>query len=179
MSFIAILRGINVSGKNMVRMSELQRVLEQAGFRQVRTYIQSGNVLLESDETGQAVLEARIKAAIAEAFGFNIPVLVRDRAEWEAVARNNPFVNTRNEAIDKLHVTFLAAEPAAEKVEQLAGLDFAPEEFMLSGRTVYLFCPNGYGNAKLTNNFLENKLKVGTTTRNWKTVLALLELAGS
>lgn len=176
-SYIAILRGINVSGQKMIKMEALRQLFENLGFAKVKTYIQSGNVVFLSDQPSPADLEKQISTHILAQFGYQVPVLVIEKTVWESVFKNNPFVNQRNEDIGKLHVTFLAANPAPAQVDKIKDMAYPPDEFILAGNAVYLFCPNGYGNTKLSNTFFENKLKVSATTRNWKTVQELLNMA--
>ncbi len=168
-SYVALLRGVNVGGKTL-RMEALRPVIAGlGGLEDVRTYIQSGNVLFRS---GRPMEAGEVERAIAGAFGMSVGVVLRTAGELAAVARANPFVG-RDDNPRHLHVTFLAGEPAGD----LAGVSHPPDEFHLAGREVYLLCPNGYGVTKLGNGFLERRLKVAATTRNWATVLRLAEMA--
>jgi uncharacterized protein (DUF1697 family) len=174
-TYIALLRGINVSGHRMIKMEELKNVLNELNFTNIRTYIQSGNIIFESEKTDPAELAKMIAEKISENFRFEVPVVIRTLADMEKISNNNPFLGERNEPIDKLHVTFFPEEPEKEHLKKIEGLLFLPDEFIVSGREVYLFCPNGYGRTKLTNQFFENKLKLTATTRNWKTIETLLK----
>ncbi len=167
-TYVALLRGINVGGRTL-RMEALRPVIAGMGLQDVRTYIQSGNVLFRSDG---AVEAAELERAIADAFGMPVGVLLRTADEMAAVSRANPFVG-RDGNPRHLHVTFLANEPAGD----LAGVSHPPEEHHLAGREIYLLCPNGYGESKLGNAFFERRLKVAATTRNWATVMRLTEMA--
>lgn len=178
-TYIAILRGINVSGQKMIKMPELKLHLEEAGFRNVRTYIQSGNVLFEYKRADAGKIGSLIKKLIETKFGFDVPVIVKTVSELVEVMENNPFLKKRKEDIDKLHVTFLSEEPKKEQLDKFIPPANIPDEYIFSGKAIYLVCPNGYGQTKLTNNFFENKLKVTATTRNWKTVLKLAEMANN
>lgn len=175
-TYIAILRGINVSGQKMIKMQELKAHLEEAGLQNVRTYIQSGNVIFGYKKAGVDKLEGVIKKMIADKFGFDVPVIVKTAEELVAVSRNNPFIVKRKEDTDKQHVTFLAEEPRKELLDKFAAPANIPDEYVIRGKAIYLLCPNGYGQTKLTNNFFESKLKVTATTRNWKTVMKLVEM---
>lgn len=176
-TYIAILRGINVSGTKKIRMEDLRVKLTDMGFRQVKTYIQSGNVVFDHEKTDPLELAKRFEQIILDEYGFAVPVIITDADALEYVLTHNPFLNDRNEEADKLHVTFLAEAPADEKINKLDDKAYLPDEFIFKNNAIYLFCPNGYGRTKLTNNFFESKLKVTATTRNWKTVNALVELA--
>jgi uncharacterized protein (DUF1697 family) len=175
-TFISLLRGINVSGQKKIRMEELRHVYEALHLANVQTYVQSGNVVFDTEDGDAAVLAGRIEAQIEQTFGFSVPVLLRQVADFSFILHNNPFLNDRNVDSDHLYLTFLAAAPPAQLVGQLK----APgdgDEFVLVGREIFVFCPNGYGRTKLNNNFFEKKLKLYATTRNWKTVNALYEMA--
>lgn len=174
--FIALLRGINVSGQKKIKMSELKLLFEEIGFRNVETYIQSGNVIFSSKENSGKILEAKISSGIKRKFGFDVQVIVINSNEIKYILKTNPFIKKKKDA-EKLYVTFLSKIPSDENIEKLYLIDYLPEEYVIDGRYIYLFVPNGYGRAKLNNNFFEDKLKVFGSTRNWKTVMALSEFA--
>jgi uncharacterized protein (DUF1697 family) len=174
--YIAILRGINVSGHNIIKMKDLQAMFAGIGFKNVATYIQSGNVVFESKPAANSQLAGRISTEISASFAYSVPVIVITAVELKTVAGNNPFIIQRSEDESKLHVTFLAGEPGTELKNSIHRDEYIPEKFSFGHHAVYLFCPNGYGNARLNNNFFEKRLKVQATTRNWKTILALAAL---
>ncbi len=176
-TFICLLRGINVSGHNIIKMDALRGMYEALAFKNVQTYIQSGNVIFKSDQTDCSQIENKISKKLLQEFSIQVPVMVKELAELKAVAKNSPFANKRKEDPKSLHVTFLSNEPDKGAISALKGGVYTPDEFILSGKTVYLFCPEGYGNTKLTNTFFEKKLKVVATTRNWKTVHELINIA--
>lgn len=176
--FIALLRGINVSGQKKIKMSELQLLFEEMGFRDVETYIQSGNVIFSSKENSREKLESKISSGIKGKIGFDVQVIVRKPEEIEHILKNNPFLKKKKDA-DKLYVTFLSKIQSDENIEKMYAIDYSPEEYFIEGKHIYLFVPNGYGKAKLSTNLFENKLKIFGTTRNWKTVTAISELAKS
>lgn len=176
-TYITILRGINVSGHNMIKMAELKKMFETLPFENVRTYIQSGNIVFNAQPASDRDLEKQIHDTIQKTFSFSVPVIVLEEKEIRKVQQHNPFLTGRNEDITKLHVTFLDAIPENTLVEKLMETaQFLPDEWILDGKTIYVFCPNGYGKTKLNNNFFENKLKVTATTRNWKTVNELVSM---
>jgi uncharacterized protein (DUF1697 family) len=168
---IAILRGINVSGKNMIKMPELKTLFESLGFKNVKTYIQSGNVIFEAEAK-------KPNEIVSEKFSLKVPVLVKAKSEVEEVLQNNPFLQTDVD-VSKLHVTFLSVEPQQLNIDKINKDQYLPDEFVLHHTAIYLYCPNGYGNTKLNNSFFESKLKVMATTRNWKTVNELVRIANS
>ena len=179
MRYISILRGINVGGNRKILMAALKSALEKVGFQDVQTYIQSGNVIFDSKETDNRMLEVQIQEIIAETFGFDVPVIVRTSGEWAESIVNNPFLKENDQDIEKLHLTFLKDQPSSENLEKISSLEFLPDRFQVVGKEVFVYCKNGYGRSKITNDFFEKKLKVQATTRNWKTVLKLHEMVNS
>ena len=176
-TYIAILRGINVSAKNMVKMPALVKAFESIGFKNVKSYVQSGNVVFQSEPVGPENLQRLIAEQIEKDLGLSVPLLVLEENYLKQVSENNPFIKRQDIDLTKLHVTFLAQEPDPEKVSKMDSDKYVPDEFIIDKKVIYLNCPDGYGKTKLHNNFFESKLKVGATTRNWKTVNALVELA--
>lgn len=168
---ISLLRGINVSGKRLIKMDALSALYNELGFTGVKTYIQSGNVVFQTTETNTGVLAEKISAAIKTRFDFDVPVLVLSAKELEMAATSNPYVGLHEEKF--LHVTFLADLPTAENWNKIEAEAYLPDAFQVIEKCIYLHTPNGYGNTKLNNTFFENKLKVSATTRNWKTVQTL------
>ena len=154
-------------------------MFEDLQFENVKTYIQSGNVAFSTKSGSDENLQEKIHDAIQKTFAFDVSVIVLDEKELTRIQQHNPFLTERKEDVLKLHVTFLGEEPEKYLLEKLKETgQFLPDEWILDGKTVYLFCPTGYGNTKLNNNFFEKKLKVMATTRNWKTVNELVKMAG-
>jgi len=178
-SYVAMLRGINVSGSKPVKMEALRAAFEGLGFRNVRTYVQSGNVVFEAKERAGAPLGPKIAARIKRDFGFDVPVLVLAAAELARIVDENPFLEQRGVDLTKLHVTFLAATPAVAGLKKMEGVSSGRDAFRCLGTTIYLVCPDGYGNTKLSNNAFERAVGASATTRNWKTVTTLATLAAS
>jgi len=176
-TYIALLRGINVSGQKMMKMPELIALFQNLGFTNVKTYVQSGNVVFQAESQDTVSLEEQIATAITEKFKFSVPVLVKNLLEWQSILENNSFVNERNEDNTKLHVTLVAGEPDMDRIAKINPTQYLPDEFRIIGNTIYLLCPNGYGRTKLHNIFFESKLKLNATTRNWKTMQELQQLA--
>ena len=175
--FISLLRGVNVSGSNRVRMEDLRALYAGQGLSNVRTYLQSGNVVFESGEPDETTLAGMIETKIRQTLGLEVPVLIRSAAEWAGLLQSNPFLNDRQENPDHLYVTFLRCSPGELDMKNLKPPADEQDEFYLVGREIHLFCPNGYGRTKLSNGWFEHKLKQTATTRNWKTVTALHQMA--
>jgi uncharacterized protein (DUF1697 family) len=160
-------------------MDALKKMYAGLGFVNIHTYVQSGNVIFQFKKSESVKLEITIKDAISDEFGFDVPVFVKDADEMQNVLKNNPFIKKKDVDLIKLHITLLSKLPGQTELSKLKEYSFLPDEFIVSEKTIYLYCPNGYGNTKLSNNFFENKLKVTATTRNWKTVNELVKIAKS
>ena len=173
--YISILRGINVGGKRKILMADLKELYEDLGFNNITTYIQSGNVIFDYTNTSNNDIAEKIQTAIKNKYDFDVPCIVRTKTEWEQSVKMNPFVQ-ENE-IESLHLTFLKDIPEKDKLESIQKLDFSPEAFEVINNDAFILCPGKYHKTKLSNNFFESKLKVQATTRNWKTVLKLLEIS--
>jgi uncharacterized protein (DUF1697 family) len=178
-TYIALLRGINVSGKNKIKMVDLKQLLLNLGYTDITTYIQSGNVIFKSNIKDKVVIEKTIISAITNHFNLTIKVLIITKSELNTIFNSNPFLNN-DASIDssKLHVTILDKKPNFETILNLETFkNNSNDEFKFVNNIIYLYCPNGYGKTKLTNNLFENKLKIAATTRNWKTITKLFELS--
>lgn len=179
-TYISILRGINVSGQKKILMSDLKGLYESLKFKNVITYIQSGNVIFSAnDKSSDTELSKKIEKAIIKKYDFSVPVIIRSIEEIERVLNNNPFLKQQNIDTERLYVTFLSAIPENDHLLKLKDIDFSPDKFIIKEKEIFLFVPNGYGETKINNNFFENKLKVTATTRNWKTVNKLAEIANN
>ena len=176
---IAMLRGINVSGHKIIKMEQLRASFEALSFRSVKTYVQSGNVVFEAENDSAATLAGRIEKKIRCDFGFSVVVLLKTSKDMEQIVRDNPLLREAGIDHSKLHVTFLSDAAPKTAEDRLKALAANPERFHVNGSEIYLYCPNGYGTTKLSNNAIEKKLGVGATTRNWKSVNALLAMARS
>ena len=177
-TYIAILRGINVSGQKKILMADLKELLIKLKLKDVTTYIQSGNAVFKSEEKlSIEEFATRIEKAIEKHFKFEVPVIVRSSDEMKKVIAANSFPKNKKIDLARLHVTFLSHVPEKSLVNEIKKLSFTPDEFIVNGMEVYLHTPEGYGETKLSNSFFEKKLKVTATTRNWKTVNTLLEMS--
>jgi uncharacterized protein (DUF1697 family) len=174
-TWAALLRGINLGARNKVSMPQLRELFDELGYENVTTYLQSGNVLFRSPAPRDE-LTREIERAIRGRFGLDITVLLRTKSELRATVARNVFADRQSDPT-KLHATFLAAAPQRKRATALEQQRFEPDEFRVMRDVVYLHCPRGYGRSKLSNAFFEKQLDVVATTRNWRTVTALAELA--
>jgi uncharacterized protein (DUF1697 family) len=175
-TYIALLRGINVGGKHKLPMSDLKALLEQCGCVDVRTYIQSGNVVLASTIKDVAVLEKQITAAISKRHGFAPRVLLLTCAEFEKAAAANPFPQAA-ENPTSLHLVFLDAPAKNPDFKSLEALRTGNEAFALKGKVFYLYTPDGFGRSKLAERAGRFLGVESGTARNWRTVTTLLEMS--
>lgn len=174
--YISILRGINVGGKRKILMADLRQLFKKLGFSNTTSYIQSGNIIFDYEKNVEVKeLEDKIQEAIFKAYGFEVPVIIRSVNEIEHSISNNPFLNSNE--IERLHLTFLKETPDTINLEQINEYNFPSDDFNIMGKNVFIYCSEKYSDSKLTNTFFEKKLKVTATTRNWKTVNKLFEIA--
>jgi uncharacterized protein (DUF1697 family) len=174
-TYIALLRGINVGGKNALPMKELVALLENLDLQNVTTYIQSGNVVFRSNEKNPSGLSSKISTEIKRSHGFEPHVLLLGIEEMEKVIESNPFPEAESEP-KTLHVYFLAALPGNPDLKALDSLKKESERFELKGNVFYLHAPDGIGRSKLAAN-AEKLLGVATTARNWRTVCKIMAMA--
>ena len=173
--YVAMLRGINVGG-NSLKMDWLRDACEGIGLQDVRTYVQSGNIVFSSRATASKLAEM-LKAVIDKQTRLPVAVVVRSAAEMAKIVAGNPFLKQKGIDTTKLHVTFLGAavsKPSLDKLDALAG---TRDEYRLVKQEIYLHCPINYGETKLSNKAIEKVLSLAATTRNWKTVTTLHEMA--
>lgn len=177
-TYLALLRGINVGGKNKLPMHDLLALFAEAGYPNARSYIQSGNVIFSADPNAVAPLPDFITARVAERFGYRVPVVLRTANQLDAVIRENPFAGD-GVADETLHVLFLAATPSAARVATLDPDRSPPDSFLVRGQEIYLRLPNGAARTRLTNDYFDTKLATTSTGRNWRTVTKLRALLAS
>lgn len=171
MQYIILLRGINVSGQKKIKMDALRAMCTDIGCENAQTYIQSGNIVLESSVGSTETIAAQIHQAIQKTFGFDVPVMAFEKAYWQATLERNPFLES-DATIDVKHllVTFLDGKPTEDGLAKVAAIKSGEDQWKLIDDRIYLYCPNGYGRSKLTNTALEQKLKIRATTRNWRSI---------
>lgn len=175
MRYVALLRGINVGGNRILPMKDLKALFEKLGYTEVSTYIQSGNVVFGASAALAKGIASAVDKAIQAKFGFSVPIVVRSAAEMEAIAKGNPYL--KSAPAESLHVAFLAQRPTAALAKALTNPGVDGEKFELKGSEIYLMFPKGLAKTKVTNAYFDSKLQTISTVRNWRTTLALLEMA--
>lgn len=173
---LALLRGINVSGHNMIKMEALKTVLEAAGFQNVQTYIQSGNVFVDTDETNAAAVGFKIKQELFKNFGHEVPVVVIAKSDLDACLNNNPFLKENEVDTKKLYVAFISTTLKDTSINDLKISQFKPDEARIDGNKIFIKYAVGAGKTRFDQKYIEKKLNVTATIRNWNTVTQLLQL---
>lgn len=176
MKHLALLRGINVSGHNMIKMEALKLLLEQVGFNNVVTYIQSGNVFVESEEESAASVGFTIKQEIFKQLGLEVPVVVINKTDLEDCLQNNPFCKEKDVDTKKLYVAFISKELPSTAINDLKISQFKPDEAVVKGNKIFIKYHVGAGKTRLDQKYIEKKLNVIATMRNWNTIHKLLEM---
>jgi uncharacterized protein (DUF1697 family) len=174
---VSMLRGVNVGGRNQIKMETLRALYESLGLEDPRTYVQSGNVVFRTKERNLSALAKRIEDAIERSFGFRPAVIVRTTSELRGAIARSPFARRRGIDPSKLLVTFLASAPTAEARDQVLKIKADPEELFIDGREVYIYFPNGLARPKLAWSTIAKMLGTSGTARNWNSVTKLLEIA--
>lgn len=174
--YFAFLRAVNMAGHNSMRTTELSEMLAETGFPDAKIFIQSGNVVLRSNNTPSR-LAMTLHEAIMKKFGYDIAVIVRDMTELEGLKKRNPYLEEELFDPAKMAVLFLDKSPETEFLNRIKEINYPPDKFNVDSDEIFLFCPTGFGRSKLNTNFFEKKLGVKATARNWKTILSLLEIA--
>jgi uncharacterized protein (DUF1697 family) len=173
--YLALLRGVNLGAKNKVPMGDLRGLIDELGYKEVRTYLQSGNVVFQSSSSSRKKIAAQIVKAISVRFGLNVAVIMRTYPELKRVAAGNPFSSQAAKSTS-LQVMFLADVASSRAVKALDPDRSAPDRFEVKGREVYLWLPKGSARSKLTITYFEKVLGTQATARNWNTVTKLLDL---
>ncbi|OJW72780.1 MAG: hypothetical protein BGO68_00580 [Candidatus Amoebophilus sp. 36-38] len=173
-TYISILRGINVGVQKRIKMEVLKDLYESLNFKFVRIYLQTGNIIFQTQDIPPSNLVNEIENKLKEALGFNVPVLIKTNPELQQIIEDNPF----KEEPTTVYVTCLFIDTSSETIVNEINKVKAPtEQYYISKTEIYLYCPNGYGRTKLSNNFFEKKLKVYATTRNLNTLNKLLDIS--
>jgi uncharacterized protein (DUF1697 family) len=174
-NYVAFLRGINVSGQKLIKMEELRGHFVMPGIKDVRTYIQSGNVLFDAKVTDEVKLRSKIEKQLQQQLGYAMTCVLRTVDELQQIVANCPYEIPAKDGKHKLYVTMLADKPGKDAAAVLAAFDNANEQLSIVNRDVYLLTPS-YGDTKLSNNFIEKKLGIAATTRNWATINKLFTM---
>jgi len=179
MIYIALLRGINVSGQKLIKMDNLRKIFEKMGFKNVRTYIQSGNVIFDAPKTKPEMLCDRIEKQLEKILGYDVSVVVRTIEELEEVVRKYPFSKIKGHVEAKIYVSFLASVPDKANVKELISFNNDNEMFHLIGNNLYILLRVGFPDSLMGKNIIEKKLRIRTTVRNWNTVNKLVAMSNS
>jgi uncharacterized protein (DUF1697 family) len=175
---ISFLRGLNMTGHNSMKMTDLAELYKIPGHKNITTYIQSGNVIFDCEnELPESVLSIQIEDLILEKFSYKVPVMIRTVEEMRQLIVLNPFLAEAQLNPEKMAVILLHEEATKAQIQKVIDIDYPPDKFKIIGREIYIFCPIGFGKTKLYTNFFENKMGVTGTARNWKTITKLLEIA--
>lgn len=176
MVHLCLLRGINVSGHNMIKMDALKTTLEKIGFQNVETYIQSGNVFVDTVEESAAKVGFLVKQEIFKVFGHDVPIIVIGKPDLEACFVNNIFLKDKEVDIKKLYVAFVSKELRSENINDLKISQFKPDEAKIDSTRIFIKYDIGAGKTRLDQKYIEKKLNLTATIRNWNTVTQLLKM---
>jgi uncharacterized protein (DUF1697 family) len=177
-TYISFLRGVNMTGHNTIKMTDLAELFIKIGMKDAETYIQSGNVIFS--ETGSIPLPAlsgNIEQAILKRFNYTIPVMIRTNQELNELFSSNPFLAEPDFDSSKMAVIFLHNIPSDIQILKVLDINYPPDKFRILGKEIFIYCPNGFGRTKLYTNFFEKKMGITGTARNWKTITAILNIA--
>jgi uncharacterized protein (DUF1697 family) len=177
-SYVSFLRGVNMTGHNSIKMTDLRALFVKIGLTDAETFIQSGNVIFS--KTGDiipAALSVNIEQAILEKFNYIVPAMIRTHRELSDLFSLNPYLEETGFDPSKMAVIFLHEEPSAAQLQKVENVDYPPDRFKIIGKEIFIYCPNGFGRTKLYTNFFEKKMGVTGTARNWKTITTLLNLS--
>ncbi len=173
---LALLRGINVSGHNMIKMEALKTTLEAIGFQNVQTYIQSGNVFVDTDEENASKVGFVIKQEIFKVFGHEVPIVVVNKDDLAVCFKNNPYLKEKDIDTKKLYVAFVSTTLKSDSINDLKISQFKPDEASIDGNKIYIKYAVGAGKTRFDQKYIEKKLNVTATIRNWNTVTQLLKI---
>ncbi|WP_297334012.1 DUF1697 domain-containing protein [Flavobacterium sp.] len=173
--YLALFRGINVSGKNIIKMEGLRKVMANAGYTDVVTYIQSGNVVFTANEADKGKVRQHLEALVQKEYNLSITIFILDENDMQRAISGNPFAGPDDieEGTKKLYITFLSGIPEADYYEKLLQAPIGEDEIALKDAILYFKLAGKASESKLSNNLIENKLKLRATTRNWNTTIKL------
>lgn len=170
---IALLRAINVGGRGKLAMADLRGVFTAAGFTDVQTVLQTGNVIFRSEEPDDRALEARLEEAVAAQLGLQTDIMIRDADGWRAMIAGNPFPGEAKDAPGHLVGMFLKASVTPAAVKEMESQIKGRERVQPGGQQLFIFYADGIGRSKLTNAWIEARLGTRGTGRNWNTILKI------
>lgn len=173
---LALLRGINVSGHNMIKMDLLKTMLEKVGFANVETYVQSGNVFVNTEEESAAKVGFIIKQEIFKAFGYDVPTIVIGIVDLQNCFKNNPYLKEKDADVKKLYVAFVSKELRSENINDLKISQFKPDVAAIDQNRIFIKYAVGAGKTRLDQKYIEKKLNLTATIRNWNSVTNLLKM---
>jgi uncharacterized protein (DUF1697 family) len=177
-TLISFLRGVNMAGHNKIKMTDLSTLYKKLGFKDAETFIQSGNVIFSNPgNLPVPEIAAKIEKAILKKFGYSIPAITRTPKDLCEIISLNPFMDEKNYNPERVAVIFLYDKPSEAQVVKVKDVNYPPDKFKISGKEIYIYCPNGFGKSKIYTGFFENKMKIIGTGRNWNTINTLLEIA--
>jgi uncharacterized protein (DUF1697 family) len=167
-----------MTGHNSMKMSDLSGLYVELGFKDVETFIQSGNVLFRTpSENSESATAGKIEKSIKQRFGYDVPVMIRNIEELRVIFSSNPFTGEEKFDPARTAVILLHEIPSEDQIQRVIKADYPPDKFKIIGREIFIFCPNGFGRSKIYTNFFENKMGVTGTARNWKTISTILNIA--
>jgi uncharacterized protein (DUF1697 family) len=177
-TYISFLRGVNMTGHNSIKMTDLSALYVNLGLKDAETFIQSGNVIFNDvGDITPSALSLNIEKAILKRFNYKVPVMIRTNQELIDLFSSNPFLGETNFDPAKMAVIFLHESPTETQIQKVANIDYPPDKFKINDREIFIYCPNGFGRTKLYTNFFEKKMGVIGTARNWKTITTILNIA--
>lgn len=174
--YVAFLRGINVGGNRIIRMADLRALCVELGFASVETYVQSGNVIFDSNKRSAEAVARTLEGGIQSRFELEVPVIVRTGASMESIIEANPFPREANSDPNKVHVMFLPARPSKAYIQKINAIESGADSCVVCGAELYLHCPNGVARTKLNNALFERILKMPVTSRNFKSVQTITRM---
>lgn len=167
-----------MAGHNSIKMTDLSLLYKRLEFKENKTYIQSGNVIFKTDlRNAENEIAEIIEKGIYNEFGYNIPAMIRNTDELKALFSVNPYLGIPDFDPSKMAVVFLHEIVTEGQLEKMININYPPDKYQISGREIFIYCPNGFGRTKLYTNFFENKMGVTGTARNWKTITTILSMA--
>jgi uncharacterized protein (DUF1697 family) len=176
-TYISFLRGVNMTGHNSIKMTDLAELYNDLKFNNVTTYIQSGNVIFSCiDDLTATEISSKIEKAILERFDYDVPVMLRTVEEMRSYLSVNPFLTELNFDPSRVAIIFLHERPSEAQINKVVNINYPPDKFKIIENEIYIYCPNGFGRTKLYTNFFEKKMGVTGTARNWKTITTILEI---